>query len=111
MLKMYEHLLQWIDIDECAEGIVKIGTNSTGLHVGWPANDSDSSGGGSNIVLWCEQLCNNTIGGYECECDIGYFLEDNNTTCLGELSKLLNVITTVREFLSIIADTILGQFK
>ncbi|XP_052236237.1 uncharacterized protein LOC127848005 isoform X4 [Dreissena polymorpha] len=29
----------------------------------------------------CDQNCNNTIGGYNCECQVGYFLENDNATC------------------------------
>ena len=56
------------DIDECSEGIVMIG---------------GSGGGTGNVDLWCEQRCDNTAGGYDCGCNSGYSLDDNNQTCSG----------------------------
>ncbi|XP_052274481.1 uncharacterized protein LOC127874294 isoform X2 [Dreissena polymorpha] len=29
----------------------------------------------------CDQNCKNTIGGYKCECQVGYFMENDNATC------------------------------
>ena len=58
------------DIDECSEGIVMIG---------------GSGGGAGNVDLWCEQHCDNTVGGYNCSCNPGYSLDDNNQTCSGSL--------------------------
>ena len=58
------------DIDECSEGIVMI----------------DGSGGGvGSDDLRCEQHCDNTAGGYNCSCNSGYSLDDNNQTCSGKL--------------------------
>lgn len=31
----------------------------------------------------CEHRCINKIGGYECECDIGYSLQSDGKTCQG----------------------------
>ena len=56
------------DIDECSEGIVMIG---------------GSGGGAGSGDLWCEQRCDNTAGGYDCGCNSGYSLDDNNQTCSG----------------------------
>ena len=57
------------DIDECSEGIVRIGESGSGV--------------GSGDV--CEQHCYNTAGGYNCSCNSGYSLDDNNQTCSGSL--------------------------
>ena len=35
----------------------------------------------------CSQLCNNTLGGYNCFCLKGFWLEKDNKTCVGKLSK------------------------
>ena len=58
------------DIDECREGIVMIG---------------GSGGGSGSDKLWCEQRCDNTAGGYDCVCNPGFSLNDNNQTCSGSL--------------------------
>ena len=57
------------DINECSEGIVTIG----------------ESGGGVGSGDLCEQRCDNTAGGYNCSCNPGYSLDDNNQTCSGSL--------------------------
>ena len=31
----------------------------------------------------CDQMCTNTIGSYECSCNVGYELYDGNT-CIGK---------------------------
>ena len=31
----------------------------------------------------CSQLCNNTVGSYNCSCISGYELTDDNHTCIG----------------------------
>lgn len=36
----------------------------------------------------CEHHCINKIGGYECECDIGYSLRSDGKTC--QSRKLIN---------------------
>ena len=35
----------------------------------------------------CSQLCNNTLGSYNCFCLKGYLLEKDNKTCVGRLSS------------------------
>ena len=30
----------------------------------------------------CNQLCNNTIGGYNCSCETGYQLDTDEVTCI-----------------------------
>ena len=32
----------------------------------------------------CEHFCNNTEGSYECSCEEGFDLGDNNHTCIGK---------------------------
>ena len=32
----------------------------------------------------CQQICNNTIGSYVCDCRIGYALNTDGRTCRGE---------------------------
>ena len=51
------------DIDECGEELVT---------VGGPVTD-----------FWCDQKCINTIGWFECDCNNGYRLGEDNATCLG----------------------------
>lgn len=46
-------LLQHIDIDECAD----------------------------RNMSACSQLCVNSVGSYRCECEKGYFLEEDGKTC------------------------------
>lgn len=43
----------WTDVDECL----------------------DNNGG-------CQQVCVNTMGSYECQCTEGFFLSDNQHTCI-----------------------------
>ena len=56
-------ILSHTDIDECSEGI---------------------SG--------CSQLCSNTIGSYNCNCQNGYQLGIDNHTCLGKIINALLII-------------------
>ena len=42
-------------------------------------NECDDYHGG------CEQNCTNTIGSYECECGVGYFLNEDEHNCDGTL--------------------------
>lgn len=35
----------------------------------------------------CSQLCNNTLGSYNCFCLKGYWLQKDNKTCVGRLSS------------------------
>ena len=37
----------------------------------------------NNDTSGCEQLCNNTIGSYYCTCSEGYYLGNDNHSCLG----------------------------
>ena len=39
-----------------------------------------------NDSALCEERCNNTDGGYNCECSEGYTLNSDNRTCEGTLS-------------------------
>ena len=32
----------------------------------------------------CGQICNNTVGNFECSCDQGYELDNDSVTCLGK---------------------------
>ena len=36
-----------------------------------------------NDTSGCEQLCHNTIGSYYCTCEEGYYLGNDNHSCLG----------------------------
>ena len=65
-----------LDINECAEGLVLIGKTSQNFMTG-------ESGDFEMSNFWCEQICNNTIGSFECVCEQGYYLDDNNETCSG----------------------------
>ena len=87
----YNFFLTWlfIDINECTEGIVV---------VGGPSIDSGISG-------WCEQLCENKLGGYECVCHRGYTLNSDNKTCTGSCSYVTNVFSMNRELSCIITCT------
>ena len=38
----------------------------------------------------CHQKCNNTDGGYECDCLPGYALADDETTCEGIPQHLID---------------------
>ena len=51
------------DINECDEGLVKVGETKTSL--------------------WCHQKCVNTLGSYQCACNTGYQLGTDSRTCLG----------------------------
>ena len=39
----------------------------------------------------CEQLCIELIPGYKCDCEPGYLLNSNGSTCSGEQLHLLNL--------------------
>ena len=64
------------DIDECAEGLVSVGK---------PIQTYNSSRDGAPETnkFWCEHICINTVGSFECDCETGYYLENDNQTCLG----------------------------
>ena len=32
----------------------------------------------------CEQICNNTVGSFECSCNQGYSLSSDGTNCIGK---------------------------
>ena len=40
----------------------------------------------------CPQLCKNTEGSFQCECDVGYMLTLDGKTCAGMESILVNII-------------------
>ena len=40
----------------------------------------------------CQQICNNTIGSYVCDCRIGYALNDDGRTCRGKTDNNFRVI-------------------
>ena len=72
------NIIMIIDIDECAEGIEE--PNSV---------NPESGSGEAPSTVRCHHLCNNTIGGYQCECREGYFLDpEDNSTCFGKLLLL-----------------------
>ena len=50
--------MDFLDIDECSEGI-----------------------------FGCSQGCINSVGSYFCTCQTGYYLDSDNTTCLGLCTK------------------------
>ncbi len=79
MTKQISSVIHHLDIDECAEGIVKVGNKSEiGIEL------EEQSGSGSDVIAWCHQVCNNTIGEYNCDCHDGYDLDfDDNSTCTG----------------------------
>ena len=62
------------DIDECNEVII-----------GGSGGGSAAFSGSGDLHVWCEQGCDNTAGGYNCGCNSGYSLDDNNQTCSGSL--------------------------
>ena len=37
----------------------------------------------------CQQVCTNTPGSYQCSCFPGYFHNNTNKTCEGEIYKIL----------------------
>ena len=37
----------------------------------------------------CDQVCENTFGGYECSCNPGYKLQMDNSTCEGSYKNAL----------------------
>ena len=41
--------------------------------------DECQNGGGHN----CSQLCENIRGSFECKCNDGYFLDDDDANCTG----------------------------
>ena len=36
----------------------------------------------------CQQVCNNTIGSYVCDCHIGYALNSDGRTCRGKYDEI-----------------------
>ena len=45
-------------------------------------NECDINNGG------CEQICNNTIGSFNCSCEMGYELDSSGLNCSGMLTNL-----------------------
>ena len=43
----------------------------------------------SEHISGCNQLCNNTLGSYNCTCYTGYLLGSNGRTCYGEIKCLI----------------------
>ena len=39
----------------------------------------------------CEHICVNTLGGYRCECKIGYELQSDGKKCEGNICIVLHV--------------------
>ena len=43
----------------------------------------------SNSTNSCQYACINTLGGYRCECPVGYHLSADGKKCQGKLIRLL----------------------
>lgn len=54
-------------------------------------NECEESNGG------CNQICNNTIGSFICECNVGYEIY-NDTHCIGE-HQVLCMVLKIFDFL------------
>ena len=65
MSTIYVHDIIYIDIDECAI---------------------------SELGGMCSQVCVNTPGSYECQCNIGYRLSSDGFTCEGSYSYIANPV-------------------
>ena len=40
----------------------------------------------------CSQLCNNTIGSYQCYCEDGYILDSDEHTCNGIVISFIHLV-------------------
>ena len=43
----------------------------------------------------CEQICNNTVGSYECKCEDGYQLVAGTSQCAGIICLLATATTAI----------------
>ena len=44
----------------------------------------------------CSQTCTNTEGNFTCECDDGYYLDIDETTCIGMYLEYIIVLNSTR---------------
>ena len=48
-----------------------------------------------SVRCLCEQMCNNTIGGYDCSCQEGYQLLEGTGQCEGMYQEIEPAVTVV----------------
>lgn len=46
----------------------------------------------SNGTDDCEQICNNHVGGYQCTCELGCKLNDDEATCSGIYGNTISAV-------------------
>lgn len=47
----------------------------------------------ANLNGGCEQICNNTLGSFECACQDGYDLTEDGMTCILGKLRILRIYT------------------
>ena len=67
-------------------------------------NECEDNNGG------CPQLCKNTEGSFECECDVGYMLSLDGKTCTGWYNLQFQVSIPEPDLLSNLAQFIVKVF-
>lgn len=46
----------------------------------------------------CSHFCFNNIGSYTCDCELGFMLDENQTTCIGMMVFPLNKTNSIHQF-------------
>ena len=70
-----------LDADEC-NTIINTSNNDTNTTIN--SNNSNITNIIYNTTSPCHQICDNTYGSYECACNVGYKLLDDQHNCTGK---------------------------
>ena len=68
-------------------------------------NECDQGNGG------CSDICSNTEGSFECSCNVGYQLAEDNLTCIGLFTFYLFILLLDKIFLALSILRLLADNK